>query len=91
VETLFTIAWNTHELAKAGFPTVPVAVCDVQPLELPDPLLDLPKQLLLDPEANPPVITDFLNDAAVLELEYFRVLRTVRLNWGFEQYATVLR
>jgi hypothetical protein len=82
---------RVYELAKAGYQSVPVAVCDVQPLEVPDPLIDLPKQLLLDPEADPPVITDFLNEAAVLELDFYRVLRTVRLNWGFEQYATVLR
>jgi hypothetical protein len=82
---------RVYELAKAGHQSVPVAVCDVQSMELPDTLVDLPKQLLLDPEANPPVMTDFLNEAVVIELDYFRVLRTVRLNWNFEQYATVLR
>jgi hypothetical protein len=82
---------RVYELAKAGFQTVPVAVCDVHPMELPDPIVDFPKQILLDPQFNAPVITDFLNQDVVLELDYFPVLKTVRLNWSFEQYATVLK
>lgn len=80
-----------YELAKAGFQTAPIAVCDLQLMELPDQVVDLPKQMLVDLQANPPLVTDFLNRDVVLELDYFRVLRTVRLNWSFEQYVTVLR
>jgi hypothetical protein len=82
---------RVYELAKAGFQKVPVAVCDLRQMELPDPIVDLPKQVLLDPQLNPPLISDFLNEDVVLELDYFRVLRTVRLNWNFEQYGTVVR
>jgi hypothetical protein len=80
-----------YELAKAGFQRAPIAVCDLQLMELPDQVVDLPKQMLVDLQANPPLVTDFLNRDVVLELDYFRVLRTVRLNWSFEQYVTVLR
>jgi len=82
---------RVYELARSGFQTVPVAVCDVLPMELPDPIVDIPKQAFLDPQFNAPVITDYLNQNVVLELDYFPVLKTVRLNWNFEQYATVLR
>jgi hypothetical protein len=82
---------RTYELAKAGFERVPVAVCDIQAMELPDQVVDLPKQMLLDPNINAPLLIDYLNHDVALELEYFKVLRTVRLNWNCEQYATVLR
>jgi len=82
---------RVYEFARAGFQWVPLAVCDIQPMELPDQVVDLPKHILLDPRANPPLLTDYLNNSVVLELDYFRVLRTVRVNWNCEQYATVLR
>jgi hypothetical protein len=84
-------AHRAYAMAKAGFRTIPIAVCDLRPMELPDPLIDLPKQLLLDSQFNPPVVSDFLDPKIVLELGYFRVLRTVRFNWNFEQYVTVLK
>lgn len=80
-----------HSLAKAGVTRVPIAICDLQSLEIPDPLIELPKQFVCDARLNPPLITDFLNPQVVIELDYFKLLKTVRLNWNFEQYATVLK
>lgn len=64
---------------------------DLVPLELPDQFIDLPKDILLNPIQNPPLITDFLNNDVVIPLDYYRVLKTIRLNWNFEQYTTVLK
>jgi hypothetical protein len=52
-------------------------------MEIPDPIVDIPKPVLLDPQFNMPLVTDFLDEDAVLKLDYFRVLRTVRLHWSF--------
>lgn len=82
---------RVYGLAKAGVTKIPVAICDLQPMEVPDPFVDLPKQVICDPRFNPPLVTDFLNPDVVIELDYFKLLKTVRLNWNFEQYATVLK
>ena len=80
-----------YRLAVAGYEWCPVVVTDMEPLEIPDPFVDLPKEVLLDPASNPPLIVDFTNGGLVIELSYYRVLKTIRLNWNFEQYVTVLK
>jgi len=80
-----------YSLARAGYEWCPLIVVDLAPLEFPDPFVNMPKSLLLDPAANPPLITDFLNSSVTIPLDYHKVLKTVRLNWNFEQYATVLK
>jgi len=82
---------RAYRLARAGYERCPLLVTDLIPLELPDPFVDLPKDMLLNPQSNPPLITDFLNDNVVIPLDYYAVLKTIRLNWSFEQYVTVLR
>ncbi len=82
---------RVYRLAEMGYEWCTLAVTDLIPLEIPDPFVNLPKSILLDPNSNPPLITDFLNRDVVIPLEFYRVLKTIRLNWNFEQYATVLR
>jgi hypothetical protein len=80
-----------YRLAHAGYERCPLLVTDLIPLELPEQFVDVPKGILLNPAANPPLITDFLNGDVVIPLDYHGVLKTIRLNWSFEQYVTVLR
>lgn len=80
-----------YKLAEAGYEWCPLVVSDLVPLEFPDPFVDTPRPIILDPMANPPLITDFLNKDVVIPLKFFRVLKTIRLNWNFEQYVTVLK
>ncbi|GEM_PF-3414884 len=80
-----------HSLAEAGYEWCPLLVCDLIPLEISDPFVELPRSIILDPNSNPPLITDFLNNNVVIPLDYFTILKTIRLNWNFEQYVTVLR
>ena len=82
---------RVYKLAADGYEWCPLILTDVAPMELPEQLVDLPKGLLLDPAENPPLITDFLDSSIAIELDFYQVLRTVRLNWSFEQYATVLK
>jgi hypothetical protein len=78
-------------LAQAGYEWCPLVVSDIIPMEFPDPFVELPKDVLLPPTSNPPLITDFLNKDLVIPLDYYTLLRTIRLNWNFEQYVTVLK
>ena len=80
-----------YKLAIAGHEWCPVVVTDMGSMETPDPFVDLPKDILLNPMSNPPLISDFTNEDLVIRLDYFRVLKTIRLNWNLEQYATVLK
>lgn len=82
---------RVYKLARAGYEWCPLIVCDLIPMELSEPFVDLPREILLNPSANPPLITDFLNDDVIIKLKYFQVLKTIRLNWNFEQYVTVLK
>ena len=82
---------RTYSLADAGYQWCPMAICDLLPMEIPDPFIEIPKEMLLNLAMNPPLITDFLNGAVVIPLTYFHVLKTIRLNWNFEQYVTVLK
>lgn len=82
---------RVYSLAGAGYEWCPLLVCDLIPLELADPFVDMPKSILLDPNSNPPLITDFLNNDMVIPLNYYTLLKTIRLNWNFEQYVTVLK
>ena len=82
---------RVYRLAQLGYEWCPLAVCDLVPLELPDPFVDLPKSVLLDPNSNPPLITDFLDNSIAIPLEYYTLLKSIRLNWNFEQYVTVLK
>jgi hypothetical protein len=82
---------RVYSLAREGYEWCPLVVCDLTAAELPEPFVELPKDFLLNPTQNPPLATDFLNNDIVIPLEYYSLLRTVRLNWNFEQYATVLK
>ena len=80
-----------YNLAKAGYEWCPLLVCDLMPFVLPEPFIDLPKDILLNPNSDPAVVTDFLNDQVVIPLDYHKLLKTIRLNWNFEEYFTVLK
>lgn len=78
-------------LARAKYASCPLAVVDADASEIPQQFVELPRDMLLNPSQNPPLIVDYTNPAVVIQLDYYRMLKTVRLNWQFEQYATVLR
>ncbi len=82
---------RVYALAGAGYEWCPLIVCDLIPMEISDPFVELPRDLLLGPNANPPLITDFLDDEVVIPLDYYLTLKTVRFNWNIEQYVTVLK
>ena len=82
---------RAFSIARAGCDWIPMVVCNVSPVEMPPQIVELPNQLILNPGANPPLLTDFLNDEVAMQLEYYPVLKVVRLNWAAEQLATVLR
>lgn len=82
---------RVYALASAGYEWCPLLVCDLIPMELPDPFVDLPRDMLLNPNANPPLVTDFLDDDVIISLDYHTILKTVRFNWNIEQYVTVLK
>ncbi|MCI4372893.1 MAG: hypothetical protein L3K02_04550, partial [Thermoplasmata archaeon] len=82
---------RTAAAALAGVRKIPLLVCDFQPLEFPDPFVETPRPMLLDPTSNAPTITDFANPSVAIELQYFQQLRTVRFNWNFESYLLSVR
>ncbi len=82
---------RVYSLASAGYEWCPLLVCDLIPMEVPDPLVDLPRDMILNPNANPPLVTDFLDDDVLISLDYYTILKTVRFNWNIEQYVTVLK
>jgi hypothetical protein len=82
---------RVFKLAENGYDWCPLVVTDMAPADLPDSLVDLSKIMLLNPKSNPPLISDFLNEDVTIPLSCYRVLKTVRLNWNFEQYETVLK
>ena len=82
---------RAYTLAKAEYEWCPLLVCDLKPLEIPEPFVDIPRDILLNPAANPPLITDFLDEGVAIPLDYYTLLKTVRFNWNIEQYVTVLR
>jgi hypothetical protein len=77
--------------AAAGLDSIPLAVCEFSPLEIPDPFVELPRGLLLELNSNAPMIVDFTNPELALRIQFYRQLRTVRFNWNFEQYAVALK
>lgn len=77
--------------ALAGLDTIPLILTDFTALEVPDPFIDMPKQILLDPKMRPPMIADFADRSLTMQLGFFRMLRTVRLNWNFENYVVPVR
>jgi len=82
---------RVYALAGAGYEWCPLLVCDLIPMELPDPFVELPRDMLLNQSANPPLITYFLDNEVVIPLDYYSILKTVRFNWNIEQYVTVLK
>jgi hypothetical protein len=82
---------RVYRLAAAGYQTMPLVVTDLVPMEISDPFVDLPKSILLDPTSNAPLMIDFLNQNVTIPLEYYTTLKTIRVNWNFEQYVTVLK
>lgn len=76
---------------KAGHVRLPIAICDLSPLELPPQFVEAPTPLLLDPNANPPMMRDFLDPSLALRLTYRKQLRLVRFNWNFEQLPILLQ
>jgi hypothetical protein len=82
---------RVYALASAGYEWCPLLVCDLIPMEVPDPFVELPRDMLLSPNANPPLIGDFLDNEVTIPLDYHATLKTVRFNWNIEQYVTVLK
>ena len=82
---------RVYRLAEAGYEWCPLVVSDLIPMEIPDPFVELPKDMLLEETGNPPLIADFLEKDIVIPLDYFTLLRTIQLNWNFAQYVTVLK
>ena len=82
---------RVYRLAKAGYEWCPLVVSDLVPMEIPEQFVDLPKDMLLLPNSNPPLITDFLNEEVMIPLDYFTLLRTIQFSWNFSQYMTVLK
>lgn len=82
---------RTAAAALSGVKEVPILLSEFQPVEVPDPFVETPRQLLLDPNANAPTIVDFANKSVAIELQYYRQLRTVRFNWNFESYLLSVR
>jgi len=80
-----------YKLAENGYQWCPIVVTDIQSSELPDQLVQVPKSMLLNPHSNPPLIIDFLKKDATIPLSCYNLLKTVRINWNFEQYDTVLK
>ncbi|MGB6464191.1 MAG: hypothetical protein WBF38_08225, partial [Nitrosotalea sp.] len=80
---------RVYGMGKAGYDNVPLAVCDFNQMEIPDPFVDMPKQILFGP--NPPMLVDFLNQDVAMPLEYYTQLKTLRLSWNAENYTTVLK
>jgi hypothetical protein len=79
------------KLAEQGYEWCPLAVTDIAPSELPESLVQISKTTLLNPDSNPPIISDFLKKDITIPLGFFRLLTTIRLNWSFEQYDTILK
>jgi hypothetical protein len=77
--------------ALAGMNTIPLILADFTALEVPDPFVETPKQLLLDPNVRPPMIADFADRTLSMQLKFFRMLKTVRFNWNFENYVVPVR
>lgn len=77
--------------ARAGVGRVPLAVCDLTPLEVPDPFVETPRGMLLDPNFSPPMVSDFADSQLAVKLSVYRPLRTVRFNWNFENYVVAVR
>ncbi len=82
---------RAYRLAELGLEWIPIIVADFNPMEFGPQFVDLPSQMLFDLNSNPPIIPDFLNPDFVIDLKYFQVLKTLRFNWNFEQYVTVLK
>ena len=82
---------RAYRLAELGLEWIPILVSDFNRMEFGPQFVDLPSQMLFDLNSNPPVITDFLNPEYVITLKFFPVLKTLRFNWNFEQYVTVLK
>jgi hypothetical protein len=82
---------RAFKLAQMHFEWVPLIVADLSPEELPPQFVDLPQSLLTGENSNPPLISDFLNSDVCIGLKYYPVLKTLRFNWNFEQYVTVLK
>lgn len=77
--------------AMAGLTRIPLAICELSPLELPDQFVDTPKALLLDPNSNAPLVSDFADPKLGIRIWYYRQLRTVRFTWNFESFAVALK
>jgi hypothetical protein len=82
---------RAFSIARAGCEWIPMLLSSIQPVEVPPQVVELPSAIIMNPGANPPVITDFLEQGVAMPLEYYPVLKVVRVNWVTEQYATVLR
>lgn len=88
------LANGIHRVAAAaiaGIRSVPLILTDFAALEVPDPFVETPKQLLLDPNVRPPMIEDFADSGLTMQLKFFRMLKTVRFNWTFENYVVPVR
>ena len=79
-----------YSIAKAGFTHAPILICPVTSVELPEPFVQISKAILLDPNQNPPVITDFLDKSLTMELGFRPSRTTVRISWTIERFDSVI-
>jgi hypothetical protein len=69
--------------------SLPIAVCDAEPGDLPEPFVDLSINFATNPQADPPLAGDFLDSRIAMHLGFFPGKKAMRFNWSVEQ-ATVL-
>jgi hypothetical protein len=80
-----------YKLAESGAEWCPLIISDINSSELPESFIGTPKTMLINQKSNPALITDFLRKNAVIPIKYRQVLKTVRLNWNYEQYEIALK
>ncbi|MGA7861014.1 MAG: hypothetical protein WCB19_04065 [Thermoplasmata archaeon] len=73
--------------AMAGLDKIPLALCDLSQLELPEPFVETPRAMLLDPTFRPPMVSDSGDSKLSNKLSVYKPPRTVRFNWNFENYT----
>lgn len=80
-----------YRLIATNHEWCPMILTDFDISEVGDPIVELSKELVLNPKLNPPLVADFADSKLALTLTYFSALVTVRLNWSVERYSTVVK
>jgi hypothetical protein len=77
-------------LLSKGNAWCPLIVTDIDPNELPDPFVNFNRDALVNPQSNPPMLSDFLNKDVVIPMGYYPVKNTMKINYTIERYPTVV-